>query len=204
MRTLIADDDRVTATILASVLRRWGLQVVLEHDGSAAWQHLLRERPPLVILDWMMPEIDGPELCRRIRNEPTVAHAYVLMLTTRDTPVDRIAGLDAGADDYVVKPFDREELRARVQVGVRVARMQSELADRVSQLEQALANVRHLEGLIPICSYCKRIRSDQDSWEQMESYVSAHSSATFSHGVCPSCLEAADTPVGHRSSYPRR
>lgn len=204
MRTLIADDDRVTATILASVLRRWGLQVVLAHDGSSAWAHMMRERPPLVILDWMMPEIDGPELCRRIRNEPALAHAYLLMLTSRDTPVDRIAGLDAGADDYVVKPFDREELRARVQVGVRVARMQSELAERVSQLEQALANVRHLEGLIPICSYCKRIRSDQDSWEQMESYVSAHSSATFSHGVCPACLATVDQHLAHSSSQHRR
>ena len=204
MRTLIADDDRVTATILASVLRRWGLQVVLEHDGSSAWQYMMRERPPLVILDWMMPEIDGPELCRRIRSEPALAHAYVLMLTSRDTPGDRIAGLDAGADDYVVKPFDREELRARIQVGVRVARMQSELAERISELEQALANVRHLEGLIPICSYCKRIRSDQDSWEQMESYVSAHSSATFSHGVCPTCLDTVDRSLAHSSSEPQR
>ncbi len=199
MRALIADDDRVTATILASVLKRWGFEVTLAYDGQAAWERFREEHPPFVVLDWMMPEIDGPELCRRIRLDPVNAHAYVILLTSRDSSADRVAGLDAGADDYVTKPFDREELRARVHVGARVARMQAELADRVVQLEQALANVKQLEGLIPICSYCKRIRSDQDSWEQMESYVTAHSSATFSHGVCPSCFDAMSAPENGKS-----
>jgi DNA-binding response OmpR family regulator len=189
VRALIADDDRVTATILASALRRWGFEVTLAHDGRTAWEHIVSHRPQMIILDWMMPEIDGLDLCHRIRQEPGSAHAYVILLTSRDASADRVKGLDAGADDYVTKPFDREELRARIMVGKRVARIQSELGDRVSELQQALANVRQLEGLIPICSYCSRIRSDQDSWEQMESYVSAHSSATFSHGICPTCLE---------------
>jgi DNA-binding response OmpR family regulator len=189
VRALIADDDRVTATILASALRRWGFSATLAHDGRATWEHIVTHRPQMIILDWMMPEINGVELCRRIRQEPGSSHAYVILLTSRDASADRVTGLDAGADDYVTKPFDREELRARIMVGRRVARIQSELSDRVSELQQALANVRQLEGLIPICSYCSRIRSDQDSWEQMESYVSAHSSATFSHGICPTCLE---------------
>jgi phosphoserine phosphatase RsbU/P len=190
VRALIADDDRVTATILASSLTKWGFEVTLVHDGEAAWEGIKRLRPPMIVLDWMMPGIDGITLCRHVREDPASAHAYVLLLTSRDGKADRVAGLDAGADDYVIKPFDHEELRARVNVGARVARIQAELAHQVNELQQALAAVQLLEGLIPICSYCKRIRSDENSWEQMESYVSAHSSATFSHGVCPTCLDS--------------
>jgi sigma-B regulation protein RsbU (phosphoserine phosphatase) len=190
VRALIADDDRVTATILASSLTKWGFEVTVVHDGEAAWEGIKRLRPPMIVLDWMMPGIDGITLCRHVREDPASAHAYVLLLTSRDGKADRVAGLDSGADDYVIKPFDHEELRARVNVGARVARIQAELSHQVNELQQALAAVQLLEGLIPICSYCKRIRSDENSWEQMESYVSAHSSATFSHGVCPTCLDS--------------
>ena len=102
-----------------------------------------------------------------------------------------VHGLDAGADDYITKPFDREELRARVHVGVRVATLQEKLENHVQDLEEALANVRQLEGFLSICSYCKRIRTEEQSWEQMERYISDHSHAQFSHGICPSCFEKA-------------
>ena len=115
---------------------------------------------------------------------------YVILLTGRDSRADLVAGLDAGADDYLVKPFDLEELRARVHVGIRVLTLQERLAARVIELQSALANVKQLSGLLPICSYCKRIRSDQDYWEQVDSYVAHHSDVKFSHGICPSCFEA--------------
>lgn len=191
MRALIADDERVTTTILSAALRQWKLDVSIAHDGGAAWDLLVHERPPLVILDWMMPTVDGPDLCRRIRATPLHARTYVILLTSRSDSADLVTGLDAGADDYLIKPFDREELRARVQVGVRVATLQERLAERVVELEAALSKVRQLEGFLPICSYCKRIRSDQDCWEQMERYISQHSNAQFSHGICPSCFEKA-------------
>jgi response regulator RpfG family c-di-GMP phosphodiesterase len=100
-----------------------------------------------------------------------------------------VAGLDAGADDYVVKPFDQEELRARVQVGIRVLKLQRSLADRVTELELALDRVNQLQGLLPICCYCKRIRDDRNYWHQVEAYIENHSDAQFSHGVCPECIE---------------
>jgi len=196
MRALIADDDRVTATILGAALQRWGFEVTIAHDGGSAWDLLRAEHPALTILDWMMPGLDGPELCRRIRQDPVMASTYVILVTSRDGLADRVAGLDAGADDYVVKPFDNEELRARVNVGARVAAMQTLLTDQIAQLQQALIKVNQLEGLLPICAYCKKIRSDRNTWEQMEAYISDHSNARFSHGVCPSCLEKLEGPGG--------
>jgi DNA-binding response OmpR family regulator len=135
----------------------------------------------------MMPTLDGPELCRRIRANTATAPMYVMLLTSRSARSDLVAGLEAGADDYLVKPFDLGELRARVHVGMRVATLQERLADRVAELQAALASVKQLSGLLPICSYCKRIRSDKDYWEQVDSYIAHHSEAQFSHGICPTC-----------------
>ncbi len=190
MRALIADDDRGTTAILSKTLQRWNIDVTVAHDGTAAWDLLRAGGPSLAIVDWMMPGLDGPELCRRIRLDPSLGHMYVILLTGRDKRADLVAGLDAGADDYMVKPFDAEELRARVQVGIRVVTLQERLADRVAELQSALSRVKQLTGLLPICSYCKRIRSDQDYWEQVDSYVAQHSDAQFSHGICPQCYEA--------------
>lgn len=190
MRALIADDDRITTAILARTLERWNFEVTVAHDGGTAWELLCGDHAPsLAILDWMMPTLDGPELCRRIRQDPARAHMYVLLLTSRDSRADVIAGLDAGADDYLIKPFDTEELRARVHVGIRVLTLQEHLAERVAELQAALSKVKQLHGLLPICSYCKRIRTDQNYWEQLDSYITQHSDAQFSHGICPSCLD---------------
>jgi DNA-binding response OmpR family regulator len=189
MQVLIADDDRVSAAMLAGILRRWDFDVLTAADGGAAWELLREHRPPVAIVDWMMPTVDGPELCRRLRADERTAGTYVILLTSKDTTDDLIAGLDAGADDYVTKPFDRGELRARVQVGVRVATLQTRLREKVIELEQALGTITQLEGLLPICAYCKRIRADDDHWDQVETYIRARSKAEFSHGVCPTCLE---------------
>lgn len=191
MRALIADDDRVGAAVLERALARWGLDVIVVRDGTEAWQVLQQEaNVALAVLDWIMPGVDGVELCQRIRGSDLLRHMYVILLTSRGTRVDVVAGLDAGADDYVVKPFDHEELRARVQVGMRVASLQERLADRVAELQSALSRVKTLTGLLPICSYCKRIRSDQDYWEQVDAYITQHSDAQFSHGICPNCFDS--------------
>jgi len=187
---LVADDDPSTIVMLTSVLRRWNLDVVAAADGVQAW-HSLQRTPviPLAILDWEMPGMSGPELCRRIRQDPSRSHMHVILLTSRSSRTDVVAGLDAGADDYLTKPYDHEELRARVHVGVRIAALQQRLADQVADLQAALARVKQLSGLLPICSYCKRIRSDQDYWEQVESYLAHHTDAEFSHSICPHCYE---------------
>jgi sigma-B regulation protein RsbU (phosphoserine phosphatase) len=190
MRILIAEDDAVSRRRLEATLQKWGYEVLAVEDGLAAWEVLQGEMPPpLAILDWMMPGMDGIEVCRKVRERSPSRPLYIIVLTARGSREDVVAGLQAGGDDYVTKPFDREELHARVKVGLRVLQLQMNLADRVRELEEALARVKQLQGLLPICSYCKRIRDDQNYWQQVEGYISEHSDAVFSHGICPDCFE---------------
>jgi sigma-B regulation protein RsbU (phosphoserine phosphatase) len=190
MEILIADDDSVARMLLDSVLENWGHQVVVVNDGQQAWDILSQpDAPRLAIVDWMMPRIDGPELCRRIRRTPETLGLYVILLTSRRDPADIISGLQAGADDYIVKPFEPEEMRARLGVGLRVVALQNSLNSKITELKQALAQVHTLQGLIPICAYCKRIRNEAEFWERVESYITARSDARFSHGICPDCVK---------------
>jgi len=190
MQVLIADDDAVLRFALREHLERWSFQVVECADGVTAWQAMQDEAPPmLAIIDWSMPGIDGPTLCRDLRDVPALAGMYVILLTANTTRADIITGLESGADDYITKPFDWDELRARVRIGSRIVGLQRALGTRVNELQQALASVRTLSGLLPICAYCKRIRDDQDYWKQIEHYLAEHSNARFSHGICPDCMK---------------
>ena len=187
---LIAEDEPVSRLWLEATLQRSGFECISVENGAEAWRVLQTESPPnLMILDWMMPELDGVEVIRRLRSSPTCFGAYVILLTGRSSRSDVVSGLEAGADDYITKPFDPAELLARVQVGVRGVNLREALASRVRELEQALSRVRRLQGLLPICSYCKKIRDDRNYWRQVESYISEHSEAAFSHGICPDCYQ---------------
>jgi DNA-binding response OmpR family regulator len=149
-----------------------------------------RHEATLLILDRMMPGIDGLDLCRRARIGSAFPALYIVMVTSAGRPTDVTDGLEAGADDYVVKPFNHGELRARAQVGMRILALQESLARRVTELEEALTKVKALRGLLPMCAYCKKIRVDQTYWQQLEGYISEHSDAEFSHGICPECYPA--------------
>jgi sigma-B regulation protein RsbU (phosphoserine phosphatase) len=187
---LIAEDDRVSRAILEAILRKWGYDVVATNNGQEAWQVMQAENPPpLAILDWQMPGMDGVEICRKIRESATLASTYIILLTGKRQKEEVVVGLDSGANDYIRKPFDREELHARVRVGERVIELQSSLARQVKELQEALSKIKTLQGLIPICSYCRRIRDDRNYWQQLESYLAEHSEATLTHGVCPDCQE---------------
>jgi DNA-binding response OmpR family regulator len=188
MRILIAEDDPVSRRLLQAALIKWGHEVIVTTNGKEAWEALQQpSAPSLLVLDWLMPETDGVEVCRQIRETPALKSAYIILLTSRGSKEDIVQGLEAGADDYVTKPFDHGELRARVQVGSRVVQLQSALADRVKELEDAMASVKQLQGLLPICSYCKKIRDDGNYWHRVESYIAGHANVRFSHGICPDC-----------------
>lgn len=190
MKILIADDDDVMRLRLQSLLAKWGHEVTAAADGVDAWQQLQKvEAPQMAVLDWLMHELDGVEVCRKVRADERLKGMYLILLTSRTSKQHIVEGLAAGANDYVTKPFDPDELRARINVGVQVMQLQSDLARRVCQLEEALARVNQLQGLLPICAYCKSIRDDRDYWHRVETYISEHADVQFSHGVCPDCYE---------------
>jgi DNA-binding response OmpR family regulator len=197
MKLLIAEDDFTTRAMLQSVLARWSYEVEAVADGHAAWAALGRpDAPRLALLDWTMPGLDGVEVCRRVRALAAADPPYLILLTARTQKGDIVVGLQAGANDYIAKPYDTGELQARLAVGTRMVELQASLARRVTerdelilQLQAALAEVKTLSGIIPICAGCKKIRDDKGFWNQVEAYIQTRSLAKFSHGLCPDCTE---------------
>jgi phosphoserine phosphatase RsbU/P len=180
MKILVAEDDTVSRIVLSESLRRLGHEVIAAENGMEAWNVCASQHIPMLISDWMMPEMDGLELCRRIRSGQPSSYTYIIMLTALSGKANFLEGMRAGADDFVVKPFDPDELQARLRVGERILNLQQE--------------VRQLRGLLPICSYCKKIRDDKNVWTQIEEYVTRHSQALFSHSLCPGCYETQMKP----------
>jgi len=190
MKVLIADDDPTSLRLLQATISAWGHEAIAANNGNDAWQALRSpDAPKLAVLDWMMPGIDGVEVCKRLREQVTSEPAYVILLSSRNTTADIVSGLQHGANDYVVKPFDRDELRARFNVGCQVVKLQEALSHRVRELEEASAQINQLRTLLPICCSCKKIRDDQDCWHQLEAYFMDHSEIRFSHDLCPVCLD---------------
>ncbi len=189
MRILVAEDDRVCRQMMERKLTQWGYEVSPAEDGEVAWQLIQNIPPDLVIADWMMPGRDGLELCQAIREAKLPGYVYIIIVTARDDQGEVIAGLEAGADDYVTKPPNFDELRMRIRAGERIIRLERSLAERVQELEEALTHVRRLRGLLPICAHCKRIRDDDNYWHDVELYIAEHSDTEFTHGICPECLE---------------
>jgi phosphoserine phosphatase RsbU/P len=204
MRILVAEDDAVTRKLLESTLGRLRLDVIAVADGNAAWNALEtlkgKDAPEIALLDWMMPGLEGIQILRRLRTTPGFELLYVILLTSRTDKEDVAYGLAAGANDYIAKPFDPSELEARVRVGERMVKLQRSLAARVAELEVALAHVQRLQGLLPICSYCKKVRNETNYWEQVDSYLTSHSDVQLTHGICPQCMETMMKQLDEASS----
>ncbi len=190
MKILMADDNALERRVLQMTLERFGFATQVCKDGEEAWKALESTDSPIIaILDWMMPGLDGLEVCRKVRQSPNSSLIYMVLLTSRDGTQNLVDGLDAGADDYIKKPFNSDELKARLQVGTRVLSLQDNLRKRVTELEDALKKVKTLQRLLPICSYCKKVRKDGNYWQQVDQYVIENSNTRFSHGFCPECYE---------------
>ncbi len=181
MKILAVEDDAVARAVLNKALERLGHEVVLAADGEAAWELVQRDPVRVVVSDWMMPGVDGLELCRRIRGRTGVEYAYFILLTARDaTQQNQAEAADAGVDDFLTKPLDVSELWTRLRVAERILRYTTQ--------------VKQLEELLPICSYCKKIRDDQNYWQQIEGYISERTGSDFSHSVCPECYARVVLP----------
>jgi DNA-binding response OmpR family regulator len=181
MKILTVEDEPVSRAVLRHALARLGHEVVEAADGEEAWDLLQREPLRLIVSDWMMPRVDGLELCRRIRGRPHEEYTYFILLTARNaTEENQIAAMEAGVDDFLAKPLRPHELFTRLHV-----------ADRI---QRCTTRYHQLEGLLPICSYCKKIRDDQNYWQQIEHYLAERAHAQFSHSICPDCYRQVALP----------
>jgi phosphoserine phosphatase RsbU/P len=176
---LIVDDDPVSSARLSALVRAGGYQVSMAPNGRDAWSTLQNNALPIVISDWYMPEMDGIELCRLIRAAHFPHYTYFILVTAHGGKQQYLTGMEAGADDFITKPADPDELLARLKV-----------AERILGLHRDL---RTLEGLLSICSYCRKIQ-EGESWGSLERYVEKRSHAHFSHGICPDCYSRVFEP----------
>ena len=176
MKILVAEDDPVSAKILQFTLENAGHEVVVANNGAIAWEKFDKQPVRVVVSDWMMPELDGLELCLKIRSRPKTEYTYFIMLTAIHTGRDNLRkAMDSGVDDFLTKPLDREGIMMRLRVAERIV--------------EFTAQIKMLKDLIPICMYCKKIRNDNDYWQGVESYIAQQTGSNFSHGICPECFE---------------
>ena len=180
MKVLIVEDDAESRDVLKVLLELDGHDVTAASNGTEGWRAFQSGEFPVVLSDWLMPEMDGLELCRRIRASDRPSYSYVILVTALHGKSSYLQGMDAGADDFVSKPFDPDELKTRLIVAERIIGVQN--------------RVKHLEGILPTCMYCKKIRDEQNQWVGIESYISKRSRASFSHGICPACYEKVVQP----------
>ena len=196
-KVLVTDDDPEILLLTATVLRRAGYKVLEASSGSECLEAVRTHRPDLVILDVMLPDMPGVEVCREIKTERVLQHTFVILTSgIRISSDSQAEGLNIGADGYIVRPISNKEFLARVQSIERIKWAEDALREKeeqqeklISELQEALAEIKTLKGFIPICASCKKIRDDEGYWDQLEAYISKHTDAVFSHGLCPECAE---------------
>jgi sigma-B regulation protein RsbU (phosphoserine phosphatase) len=186
---LVVEDSSVQARYLLMLLEKDRYRVKVAQNGEEALLILKNRLFSIVITDWVMPTMEGPDLIKKIRSLDLKRYVYTILLTSKNTKDDLVKGMEAGADDFLTKPYDADELKVRLRAGERILKLEKRLAEHNAQLESALMQVKKLSGLLPICSACKNIRDDKGYWHRVEEYIREHSEATFTHGFCPDCME---------------
>ncbi|HWA10621.1 MAG TPA: response regulator [Opitutaceae bacterium] len=181
MKILAVEDDAVARAVLRQALKRLGHEAIEAGDGEEAWSILEKEPVRVVVSDWLMPKLDGLELCRRVRGRTQAEYTYFILLTGNDATADnQREAADAGVDDFLTKPLNFDELWTRLRVAERILRFATQ--------------VKQLEEMLPICSYCKKIRDDRNYWQQIEGYINERTGSEFSHSVCPDCYQRVVLP----------
>lgn len=179
---LIVDDNPTNLELLERMLSKIGGKLVTINNGLEALEFAKKNNPNLILLDVIMPEMDGYEVCERLKKNPDTKNIPVIFLTGKAGSEDIVRGFEVGGVDYVTKPFISVELFARVKTQIR--------------LKQAFDEIKTLKGFIPICAKCKKIRDDNGFWKRVEKYIEDHSEAKFTHGICPDCLKDVYSKYG--------
>lgn len=181
MKILVAEDDAVSRRLLCTTLKHLGYETLAFENGLDAFEAHCKSPFSIIVSDWVMPVMDGLELCRKVRGQGLSNYSYFILLTAqvRDKQAYREA-MEAGIDDFLTKPLDKDQIWMRLRVAERILKYAS--------------HIHHLEQLLPICSYCKKVRDDNNYWQQVESYIAERTGTFFSHSICPECFDKVITP----------
>jgi len=190
LKILTVEDDLVARKILVQALHRLGYKTAEATNGEEALSVIEHEPVRVIVSDWLMPGIDGLELCRQIRRRVNTEYTYFILLTSREAdPTNQREAIDAGVDDFLTKPLDMQELWMRLRVSERILKFTTQ--------------VRQLEAFLPICSYCKKVRDDQNYWQQIEGYINERTGSEFSHSICPDCYQRVIIPELEKLKIPQ-
>ncbi len=187
---LVVDDVPANLGVLFNTLEEANYKVLITVDGRSALTNIHDNPPDLVLLDVMMPDLDGFEVCRRLKANPATQDIPLIFMTALNDPVDEVKGFELGAVDYITKPIQLERALARIKTHLTMRKLQIGLQQKNAELAEALAKVKTLRDMLPICANCKKIRDDEGYWQEVEVYVYDHIDVTFSHGICPDCMQA--------------
>jgi DNA-binding response OmpR family regulator len=188
VKILIAEDEYTTRLMVQVCLENWGYSIESVEDGKKAWDIINQKNPPqIAVLDWEMPGISGIELCRKIKSLDRSSPIHVILLTARDSKNDISQGFEAGADDYITKPFNDDELGARIRVAERIVTIQSSLNSSLEELREALDMVQSFEEPVAVCRKCKKIGAFDGSWRTPEKLLEYPVDPRFIQLDCPSC-----------------
>jgi DNA-binding response OmpR family regulator len=186
---LIVDDIEDNISILHTILSKEPYRFAVASNGEEALSLIAREAPDLSLLDVMLPDKSGFDVLRQINEDSSIPQFPVIFITARTGLEDKVEGFRLGGVDYITKPFQGEEVLARVRTHLELKQRRDEQAELISQLTASLEEVRQLRGIIPICASCKKIRNDEGYWQQVEEYISSRSEVEFTHGLCPDCIK---------------
>jgi len=189
-KILIIEDHPATRKLLSDILGR-EYQLLIASNGEEALGFMREnfETIDLILLDIIMPGMNGYEVCQKVKEDRRTRDIPVIFLTVMEEEHDEAYGFSVGVADYIVKPISRLRLLARIRNQLALRQKQREVEQKNLELQAALEQIKTLQGILPICSFCKQIRNDQGSWQRLEEFIQAHSGAEFSHCVCPKCMK---------------
>lgn len=185
---LIVEDIPFQVRTLTAILSELDCRIAIAPSGEQALNEVRKHPPDLILLDLILPDMDGLVVLRTLQEQEAFHDLPVIILTAKGKPENIVAGLEAGAVDYIPKPFHPAELKARVKTHLRCRKMWNNQKALITELQEALGAVQQLSGLIPICAHCKKVRNDTGYWQQVEEYIAKHTAALFTHGLCPECV----------------